>query len=81
MYCSYYQAIIDRQKTWFVVGALRSCEGLVFERTLSKEQNLFEFFVSPGMEPVFLSFMNEFAAQGLVRNLVPLPNRLEHEAV
>jgi hypothetical protein len=55
-YSLYYQAILDRQKTWLVAGALRSHEGLCFDRALDKHTNLFEFFVSPLAEQEFIDF-------------------------
>lgn len=77
MFCIYYQAIIDRKKTWLLVGALRSCEGMVFERTVNKERNQFEFFVPSSMQKIFLSVMDHFIVLGIVHDLVQLPNRFE----
>jgi hypothetical protein len=74
-YCIYYQAYIDRQKTWLLVATLRSFEHVAFDRTLSKENNQFEFFVVPSQELLFLQIMEIFIKQGLVEDLKKLPNR------
>lgn len=76
-YSLYYQAILDRQKTWLVAGALRSHEGLCFDRALDKHTNLFEFFVSPLAEQEFIDFMNYFMGLGYIESFQKLPNRLQ----
>ncbi|MGB8468181.1 MAG: hypothetical protein WCE21_04180 [Candidatus Babeliales bacterium] len=77
MYCRYYRAVLERKKTWLVVGALRSCEGLAFERTVCKATNQFEFFVTAELENLFLQFMRQFEQAGIVTGLQNLPNRIE----
>lgn len=77
MYSLYYQAVVDRQKTWLIVGSLRSHEGLCFDRALDKHKNLFEFFVPASSEKEFVAFMTYFSEQGLVESFQKLPNRLE----
>lgn len=76
-YCSYYQAYVDRRLCWFVVATLKSNEHVAFDRTIDAAANLLEFFVPPAMEQSFLSFMNHFEKEGLVRDCVKMPNRLE----
>lgn len=71
----YYQALVERERTWFFVGILRSFEHLAFERTLDTSSGTFEFFVSPDLEPVFLELMHHFKAIGIVRQLTKLSNR------
>ena len=44
MFCQYYQAKVNRNKTWFVVGLLRNESHWVFDRTLDKQNELLEFF-------------------------------------
>ena len=75
-YCSYYQAVVQREKAWFFAGVLRSFEHLVFERTLDKEKSIFEFFVPVDLESYFLDLMSYFQNEGIVRDLEKLPNRL-----
>ena len=69
MKCEYYQGYLDREKIWFVVGALRNEDHLCFERTIDKVTNLFEFFVPAGNEQYFLHLMDYFIAQGYVFDL------------
>lgn len=76
-FSSYYQAIVEKEKTWLVVGILRSFEHVAFDRALDTSTGTFEFFVSPDLEAIFLDLMSYFKEIGLVRQLVKLPNRLE----
>jgi hypothetical protein len=73
---SYYQAHVKRELCWFVAATLRSFEHLAFDRTLDTETSLFEFFVSPSTENYFLEIMSFYQEEGLINNLVKLPNRL-----
>ena len=75
-YCIYYQAVVNREQCWFVAGTLRSFDHLMFDRTIVKETNLFEFLVPPLNEPYFLKIMDYFQSKGLVTQLTRLPNRL-----
>lgn len=75
-YSIYYQAHVKEKDTWFLVATLRSFEHLVFDRTLSKETRTFEFFVPPAQEETFSSLMQYYTREGIVTNLVKLPNRL-----
>jgi hypothetical protein len=74
-YCVYYQAHVRTYDCWFFVAALRSFEHMCFDRTLNVQENLFEFFVPPAMEPTFLQVMTHFQQEGMVSNLQKLPNR------
>jgi len=76
LYCSYYQACIQREMCWFVTASLRSYEHVAFDRTLDVATSLFEFFVPTTMEPYFLEVMSYFEKEGIVSDLVKLPNRL-----
>ncbi|MBS1986927.1 hypothetical protein JST99_03280 [Candidatus Dependentiae bacterium] len=73
---SYYQAIVERSACWYVVAVLRSFEHTAFDRTIDIAASKFEFFVPVSMEEPFCAIMNYFQEQGLVSNLVKLPNRL-----
>lgn len=76
LYCSYYQAQVERELCWYVTAALRSYEHVSFDRTLDPATSLFEFFVPEATEKSFLALMTYFESEGLVRNLAKLPNRL-----
>lgn len=80
-FCKYYQARLDRNKTWFVTGSLRSENGWVFDRALDPANNIFEFFVSPDFENQFLSLMEYFKKEGIVFDLIKLENRLQVDPV
>ena len=77
LYCSYYQAYVERELCWYVTAALRSYEHISFDRTLDPVTSLFEFFVPQDCEQYFLKVMAYFEEQGLVQNLKKLPNRLQ----
>lgn len=76
MLCSYYQAHVDEKNCWFLVAIMRSFEHLAFDRTLDKENSIFEFFVPSELENVFLEVMNYFEEQKIVHSMEKLPNRL-----
>lgn len=75
-YCLYYQAQVPRDKTWFLVGILRSYEHLVFDRTIDKEKGIFEFFVPEDLETHFLELMALLENRRTIQNLQKLKNRL-----
>lgn len=77
LYCSYYQAHVEREVCWFVTASLRSYEHVAFDRTLDPATSLFEFFVPTTTEKYFLQVMAHFESEGVVTNLQKLPNRLE----
>jgi hypothetical protein len=76
-YCTYYQAVIQRELCWQFTAFLRSYEHLAFDRTIDVASSTFEFFVPPGLEEEFLALMAQCTARGLVSQLQKLPNRLE----
>lgn len=73
---SYYQAKIDPPRAWFLVGVLRSFEHLTFDRTLDKEESVFEFFVPQDTEKHFCELMDYFVKEGIVTGLEKKENRL-----
>jgi hypothetical protein len=77
--CPYYQATIAQKDCWFFVAALRSYEHLAFDRTFDVEKSIFEFFVAPSEEEIFLELMHFFEQEGLVTELKKLPNRFSDE--
>ena len=76
IYSTYYQANVLRNQTWFFVAILRSFENMAFDRALDKQEGLFEFFVSPGLEQEFIALMDYFKGIAIVTNIKKLPNRL-----
>jgi len=78
LYCSYYQAHVQREKCLYMVAALRSYEHIAFDRTLDAETSLFEFFVPISTEKYFLTLMDGLQSEGLIYDLKKLPNRLIH---
>lgn len=77
-YCPYYVANVDRHQSYYFVAIIKAFDNMVFDRTIDVEHSLFEFFVAPAYEQLFLDVMATFEAQGLVKNLRKLPNRLEN---
>lgn len=65
-YCFYYQAVVDRKKTWFVVANFRNEDHIAFERAIEGQTNVFEFFVPREQEVYFLDLMQKLMAQGYV---------------
>lgn len=76
MYCSYYQAVVNKKETWFFVAVLRSFGHMCFDRTLDRERGLFEFYVPAGQEQRFVVILGWLQKQGIISDLTKLPNRL-----
>ncbi|MCX5924425.1 MAG: hypothetical protein NTZ68_03315 [Candidatus Dependentiae bacterium] len=74
-YSLYFQAHVKKELCWIVSSTLRFTEYVAFDRTLDKDQSLFEFFVAPDLLDVFLDVMHKLIDQGVVFNLRELPNR------
>ncbi len=77
MYCLYYHVRFIKKTTWFVVGVLRAEDNVVFERALDSDTEIFEFFIPPGRESEFLSFMDCLTRRGYVLSIEKKPNRLQ----
>jgi len=75
-FCSYYQAYVNREQSWFVVAALKGYDHLSLDRTLDVATSLFEFFVPPAQEELFLQVIARLQEKNLIRDLQKLPNRL-----
>jgi len=75
-YSLYYTANIDRHQSYYFVAIIKAFDNMVFDRTIDVEQSLFEFFVAPAYEQLFLDVMARFAKEGLVANLQQSENRL-----
>lgn len=78
-YCLYYRAKIEKELCWIMTSTLRYSEYLVFDRCYDKELSIFEFFVAPDLQDVFVSIMATFEKHGIVSQLQFLPNRLLDE--
>ena len=77
MYCKYYQARTLKEKTWFVIGTLKSEENLAFTRTIDKKNSILEFFVPPDNQEKFLKIMNYLENKGYILELKKTINRLK----
>ena len=66
MLCQYYQAKVNVPYTWFVCGAFRNEDNLIFERTLDKQAGTLEFFVPDGHEQEFLDIIRYMTTLGYV---------------
>lgn len=75
-YCLYYRAKIKKELCWMVTSTLRYSEHLAFDRCYDKQNSIFEFFVAPDLQNVFLSVMAKFEKHGISSELEQLPNRL-----
>lgn len=79
MYCSYFQARVVPQDTWFFVATLRSNEHLCFDRTLDPSEGLFEFYVPQENEAFFVELMRHYEKIGIVSGFEKKENRLTIE--
>lgn len=75
-YCTYFQALVDREQTWLLTASLRSFEYLCFDRTIDKKLGRFEFFVPSDLKRQFLGVMDYFQQKGIVKDLHEIENRL-----
>ncbi len=75
MYSSYFQAHVKKSQTYFFVATLRSFEHLCFDRTCDKEQGIFEFFVTPTQDAIFIELMEWYQKQGIIERFEKLENR------
>ena len=75
-YSIYYQARVQKELCWIVTSTMRYCEHVAFDRTVDKEGSVFEFFVAPNLEHVFLDVAQKLLDKGVFLDLKKLPNRL-----
>ncbi len=78
-YSLYFQADVKKELCWMVTSSLRFTEYVAFDRAFDREQSIFEFFVSPDMEDVFLNVMQKLQEVGVIVTLKKMPNRLMFE--
>ena len=76
MFCEYFQANVQKEKTWFLSACMRNEENVAFARCLDKKTGIFEFFVPKDQEEIFLETMARIEKMGIVSNLVKKENRL-----
>ena len=79
MFCEYYQAKINRPLGWFLVATLKSFDHVAFDRTLDKEESVYEFFVPKAFEKDFLGLMNFLKQENILLSLEKKENRLKFE--
>jgi hypothetical protein len=77
-FCCYYQAKVVREQAWFFVAIVRSCEHMMFDRTVDVTTSKFEFFVPQDMVEKFLSTMCVLEQLGVVTELTKSKNRLSN---
>ena len=78
-YSVYYQARVQQELCWMVTSTMRFSDHVAFDRTVDKENSVFEFFVSPDLEHVFLDVAHKLMEQGVILDLKKMENRLKHE--
>lgn len=80
-YSLYYQAHIQKELSWLLTSAIRFSEHVAFDRTVDKQESIFEFYVAPDLEDVFLDIMKKLAVKNVVLRLEKMPNRLMYEEI
>lgn len=73
--CLYYQARVQKKLCWMVTSTLRFSEHVVFDRCFDKKESIFEFFVAPGLEDVFLDIMHKLEKKDVISELQKMENR------
>ena len=76
LFSLYFQAHVKKELCWMVSSTLKYVDHVAFDRTLDKDESLFEFFVSPDCEDDFLDMMDKLAKRGVILTLKKMPNRL-----
>lgn len=76
-FCEYYLIKVDKSRSWMLSAVFKSFEHLSFDRTIDKENALFEFFVPQGNEVIFLEVIKYFKSIGLVLEYHKEENRLK----
>ena len=75
-YSSYYQVHVQKEFSWIVTSYMRFHEHVAFDRTLDKQEAIFEFFVAPDLEDVFLEAANKLLKKKIFLDVQKLPNRM-----
>lgn len=75
-YSIYYQAHVQKELCWMVTATIRFMDHVAFDRTIDKENSIFEFYVAPDLEDEFLQIANRLLKRKIFLTLQKLPNRL-----
>ncbi len=78
-YSVYYQAHVQKELCWMVTATIRYLDHVAFDRTVDKEQSIFEFYVAPDFEAEFLSVAHRLIKHKVFLTLEKLPNRMMAE--
>lgn len=74
-YSLYYQAHIKKEMVWLATATFRFTEHVIFDRTIDTKESIFEFFVAPDLENVFLDMMQKLQKKNIVCNVQKMKNR------
>lgn len=78
-YSLYYVAQVERSQCWFLTAVVRGTEYICFDRAIDKHESIFEFFVTPGLENVFIEVMEYLKKEAVILSYQKKENRLLHE--
>lgn len=78
-YSIYYQAHVQKELCWMVTATIRFMDHVAFDRTIDKENSVFEFYVAPDLEDEFLQIAHRLLKRNIFLTLQKLPNRLMTE--
>ena len=75
-YSFYYQAHVQKEVCWMVTATVRYLDHVAFDRTIDKENSIFEFYVAPDLEDEFVHLAHRLLKAGVFLTFEKLPNRL-----
>lgn len=75
-YSIYYQARVQKELCWMVTATIRYMDHVAFDRTIDKENSVFEFYVAPDLELEFLDVAKRLIDHKIFLSLEKLQNRL-----
>ena len=81
MYCSYYVVAAHRHMIWLIVAHLKSHDNIAFHRTMDRETDVLEFFVTPAHEKQIVEWFNLYIEEGFIFSYEKKENRLQKEAL
>lgn len=80
-YSIYYQARVQKELCWMVTATIRYLDHVAFDRTIDKENSIFEFYVAPDLEQEFLGVAQCLLERQVFLSLEKLSNRLMTEDI
>ena len=80
-YSIYYQAYVQKELCWMVTATVRYLDHVAFDRTIDKENSIFEFYVAPDLEHEFLNIAQRLLDRKVFLSMEKLPNRLMSEDI